>query len=52
MGGRSHFGWLGNYPCFSKEYEVLPETSEAMIYAAMIHIMTRRLARSTAIRAP
>ncbi len=46
------FGWLGNYRRLSKEYEILPETSEAMIYAAMIHIMTRRLARSTVIRAP
>ncbi len=46
------FGWLGNYRRLSKDYEILPETSEAMIYAAMIHIMTRRLASSTVIRAP
>jgi len=39
------FGWLGRYRRLSKDYEELPETSEAMIYAAMIHVMVRRLAR-------
>ncbi len=29
----------------SKDYEGLPETIESMIYAAMIHLMIRRLAR-------
>ena len=29
----------------SKDYEGLPEMSEAMIYAAMVHLMVRRLAR-------
>jgi putative transposase len=38
------FAWLGNYRRLSKDYEYLPETSEAMIYVAMIHIMLRRLA--------
>lgn len=37
------FGWLGRYRRLSKEYERLPESSEAMIYLAMIHIMVRRL---------
>jgi putative transposase len=37
------FGWLGRYRRLSKDYEVLPETSEAMIQMAMIHIMLRRL---------
>jgi putative transposase len=37
------FGWLGRYRRLSKDYEVLPETSEAMIRLAMIHIMVRRL---------
>lgn len=46
------FAWLGNYRRLSKDYEVLPAASEAMIYAAMIHIMTRRLACSTSIRSP
>jgi putative transposase len=37
------FGWLGRYRRLSKDYEKLPETSEAMIRMAMIHIMVRRL---------
>jgi putative transposase len=37
------FGWLGRYRRSSKDYEVLPETSEAMIQMAMIHVMVRRL---------
>jgi len=39
------FAWLGKYRRLSKDYELLPETSEAWIYAAMIHVMVRRLAR-------
>ncbi len=42
------FGWLGRYRRLSKDYEGLPETSEAMIYAAMTHLMARRLARTHA----
>lgn len=41
------FGWLNKYRRMSKDYEVLPETSEAMIYAAMSHLMVRRLGRHT-----
>lgn len=37
------FGWLGRYRGLSKDYERLPETSEAMIELAMIHIMVQRL---------
>src|SRR4051812_32211028 len=37
------FGWLGRYRRLSKDYEGSPETSEAMIQMAMIHIMVRRL---------
>jgi putative transposase len=37
------FGWLGRYRRLSKDYEVLPGTSEAMIQMAMIHVMVRRL---------
>lgn len=40
------FAWLGKYRRLSKDYELLPETSEAWIYAAMVHVMVRRLARS------
>ena len=39
------FAWLGKYRRLSKDYEALTETSEAMIYAAMVNLMTRRLAR-------
>jgi transposase len=31
---------------FSKDYERLPETAEAMIYGAMSRLMLRRLARA------
>jgi putative transposase len=37
------FGWLGRYRRLSKDYEGLTESSQAFIYAAMIHIMIRRL---------
>lgn len=39
------FGWLGRYRRLSKDYEGLTESSQAFIYAAMIHIMSRRLAK-------
>jgi putative transposase len=39
------FAWLGNYRRLSKDYEYWVYTSDAMIYAAMVHIMVRRLAR-------
>ena len=39
------FGWMGRYRRLSKDYECLTESSQAFIYAAMIHIMIRRLAR-------
>jgi putative transposase len=37
--------WLGNYRRLSKDYEMLPETSETFIYLAMVDLMTKRLAR-------
>ena len=37
------FAWLGKYRRLSKDHEYLTESSEAFIYAAMIHIMVRRL---------
>lgn len=39
--------WVGNYRRLSKDYEVLPETSETFIYLAMVDLMTRRLAGCT-----
>lgn len=38
------FGWLNWCRRFSKDYEGLPETHEAMVYAAMVRLMVRRLA--------
>lgn len=38
------FGWFNWCRRLSKDYEVLPATSEAMIQVAMIRIMLRRLA--------
>jgi putative transposase len=40
--------WLGRYRRLSKDYEELPETSEALIYLAMTHLMLKRLARHPA----
>ncbi len=39
------FGWLGRYRRLSKDYEGLTESSQALIFAAMIHLMVRRLGR-------
>ena len=38
------FGWLGRYRRFAKDYEQRTDNSEAMIYIAMINLMTKRLA--------
>ena len=43
------FGWFGRSRRLSKDYEQLPETSEAMIYAAMSRLMVKRLAQQPAI---
>jgi putative transposase len=40
------FAWLGRYRRLSKDYELLPESSRAMIFAAMSCLMLRRLASS------
>lgn len=37
------FGWFGWYRCLSKDYEELPENSEALILVCMIHRMLRHL---------
>lgn len=39
------FGWLNRYRRLSKDYELLPDTSIAVIQVTMIHVMVRRLAR-------
>jgi putative transposase len=40
------FGWFNRYRQMSKDYELLPQTSEAIIRVVMIHLMIRRLART------
>ncbi len=42
------FAWLGRYRRLSKDYEELPQTTEAWGYAAMTGLMLRRLAQSNA----
>lgn len=37
------FGWLGRWRGLAKEYTYLPQSTEASIYLAMIHLMLRRL---------
>ena len=37
------FGWFGRFKRLSKDYELLPEHSESMIYLAMMRLMLRRL---------
>jgi len=38
------FAWLFQYRRHSKDYEVLPRNSEALIQIAMIHLLVKRLA--------
>ncbi len=40
------FGWFVNYRRFAREYEQLVETSEAMLYLAMLRVLLDRLTRS------
>jgi putative transposase len=37
------FAWLGKYRRLSKDYEFLPQSSETMIYLAMIRLMLQQL---------
>jgi transposase len=37
------FGWLARHRRLARDYERLPESSEAMIRLASIHMMLRRL---------
>ena len=38
------FGWFNWCRRLSKDYEILPETTEAFIYVAMIRLMLKQLA--------
>jgi putative transposase len=46
------FGWLGRWRRLSKDYEQLPEVSEAMVTVAMIRLMLHRLDHSNQRRLP
>ena len=39
------FAWLVNFRRHSKDYEVLPRNSEALIQIAMIHLLLKRRAK-------
>jgi len=39
------FAWLARYRRHARDYERNPETSEAIVYIAMINLMSRRLTR-------
>ncbi len=41
------FAWYGRYRRLSKDYEFLPQSSEAMIYLASIRTMLHRLVRKS-----
>jgi len=43
------FSWISRYRRHSKDYERNPETSETMIYIAMINLMSRRLAKKSGV---
>jgi transposase len=45
-GGEDLLVGLGQNRRMSKDYERLPESSEAFVYAAMSRLMVRRLARA------
>jgi putative transposase len=45
------FAWMGKYRRLSKDYEFLPESSEVMIYLAMIRLMLKRLDKMARKRA-
>jgi Transposase DDE domain len=44
--------WISRYRRLSKDYEYLPESSEAMIYLAMTRLMLRRLVRQAPYGVP
>jgi putative transposase len=46
------FGWWGGFRRLSKDYEYQVESSEAMIYAGMSHLMLRRLTHPALVSRP
>ncbi len=45
-------GWLGRWRCLSRDYEHLPEVSEAMVTLAMIRLMLHRAVHPNRKRLP
>jgi putative transposase len=45
------FGWLSQCRALARDYEFHPQTSEALIQVAMIHLMLRRLAKASQAKA-
>jgi putative transposase len=45
MGSKADIWMLDRYRRLSKDYEGLPESSEAMIYAALARLMVKRPGR-------
>jgi putative transposase len=46
------FGWLGRWRRLSKDYEELPEVSEAMVTLAAVRMMLQRLVHPNRKRLP
>lgn len=46
------FAWWGGLRRLSRDYEYQVESSEALIYAGMSHLMLRRMTRATACSSP
>jgi transposase len=40
------YGWINKHRWCVCDYEILPESHEAMVYLAIIMVMSRRLART------
>ncbi|MFN7716959.1 MAG: hypothetical protein ACK5QS_16020 [Pseudanabaenaceae cyanobacterium] len=38
------FAWSSRFRRLNRDYELLPQTSEAFFYVSMIHILLKRLA--------
>jgi putative transposase len=50
--GMPRTGWFGRWRRLSKDYEALPEVSEAMVTLAAIRLMLHRLAHPNRRRLP
>lgn len=46
------FAWWGGFRRLSKDYEYQVESSEALIYASMSHLMLRRMTRAAVHSSP